>query len=422
MISEREPSRPDNAWRAILAGQPADHARRIVDEIAQALVRDWPPERLGPSLAGGCAGVALLFAYLDGLELGRGHMATAHRYLDAAVAGVRSERLTAALFGGFLGVAWTAEHLGDGARDRNGGIDAALLRLLSRGVWRRSYDLVNGLVGLGVYALERLPRPSGQDILALVIRRLDEMAERDEAGTCWPSYARHHPETLRSRYPERYHDIGVAHGVAGVLGFLGAADRAGWRSHTSQLVDETTSWLLAQWRRDASPAAFSPWVTPESDTPAARAAWCYGDPGVAAALLLAGRREATELALLAAARPAATAGVLDAGLCHGAAGLGLVFTRLAQATGLSAIRDAATGWLESTLAMAQTGRGIAGYPSWSTLGREGPHWTDDPGWLTGASGIALVLLAATSDIVPAWDRALLLSARSPEDWGSRSHL
>jgi hypothetical protein len=33
----------------------------------------------------------------------------------------------------------------------------------------------------------------------------------------------------------------------------------------------------------------------------------------------------------------------------------------------------------------------------------------DPGFLTGAAGIGLALLAATSPVEPAWDRVLLAS-------------
>jgi lantibiotic biosynthesis protein len=34
-------------------------------------------------------------------------------------------------------------------------------------------------------------------------------------------------------------------------------------------------------------------------------------------------------------------------------------------------------------------------------------WTGDPGFLTGAAGIGLALLAAVSPVEPEWDRLLL---------------
>lgn len=36
-------------------------------------------------------------------------------------------------------------------------------------------------------------------------------------------------------------------------------------------------------------------------------------------------------------------------------------------------------------------------------------WQADPSFLTGAGGIALALVAATSDVPPDWNRLLLLS-------------
>ena len=40
------------------------------------------------------------------------------------------------------------------------------------------------------------------------------------------------------------------------------------------------------------------------------------------------------------------------------------------------------------------------------------EWLDDPGLLTGATGVGLALLAAATAIEPAWDRILLVSVPS----------
>jgi hypothetical protein len=151
-----------------------------------------------------------------------------------------------------------------------------------------------------------------------------------------------------------------------------------------------------------------------------RSAWCYGDPGVAAALLGAARsvgeptweREALEIARAAAARPAEEAGIVDAGLCHGSAGLGHLFNRMYQTTGDEALGQAARFWFERTLAMRQPDLGVGGFPASSVREDGTRYWRDDPGVLTGAAGVALALLAATTSIEPAWDRILLLSTRT----------
>jgi hypothetical protein len=203
--------------------------------------------------------------------------------------------------------------------------------------------------------------------------------------------------------------------VPGVVALLGNACAAGVGVATARpLLDEVVRWLLAQQAPDG--AGFGHWIEPEGPRPApCRLAWCYGDPGVAASLLLAARcvrepaweREALAMALRAAARPADQAGVQDAGLCHGAAGLGHLFNRLYQATGEPRLAEAARFWFRRTFELRHPDRGIAGFAAFSPE-REEP-WLDEPGLLTGAAGIALALLAAATPIEPAWDRMLLVS-------------
>ena len=57
--------------------------------------------------------------------------------------------------------------------------------------------------------------------------------------------------------------------------------------------------------------------------------------------------------------------------------------------------------------MRQPGRGIAGFAAYMPEQEGQERWVADPGLLTGAAGIALALLAATTDIEPAWDQMLL---------------
>src|SRR5262249_12379647 len=157
---------------------------------------------------------------------------------------------------------------------------------------------------------------------------------------------------LRPHSPHGYYNLGLAHGVPGVIALLGAACAAGVGVATARpLLDGAVRWLLAQQEPDG--AGFSYCIQPGASHPRSpRLAWCYGDPGVAAAVLLAARcvgelaweREALAVALRAAARPPDQAGVQDAGLCHGAAGLGHLFNRLYQATGEPRLAEAACFW------------------------------------------------------------------------------
>ena len=176
------------------------------------------------------------------------------------------------------------------------------------------------------------------------------------------------------------------------------------------MLEGAVAWLLAQ--NGDTDSAFPYCVGPRIKPVPSRLAWCYGDLGIAIALLGAARgasqpeweREALRAARRAAARPFARSGVADGGLCHGAAGAGHLFNRLYQATGEPWLRAAAQVWFRRTLKMRRTGRGIAGYSAF----RQGAFLTD-PGILEGAAGVALALAAAVTPLAPDWDRLLLLS-------------
>jgi hypothetical protein len=413
-------------WQPLLEGADRDRAaesvRAILHDLAEA---EWDIEE-GPSLAGGVAGLAVLHAYLALAGRGAGHTALATEQLRRAAAAVASGPTVASLYSGLSGVGWAMAHLQgrlpglDGEEDL-AEIDEVLLSHLGQSPWREDYDLIGGLVGFGVYALERWPRPAARACLERVVDRLAETAERRADGlTWWTDPAWVAPET-REEFPRGYYNLGLAHGVPGVIALLGQACAAGLGSRARPLLDGAVCWLLAQ----QQPDGFRHWVAPGATMPPGRLAWCYGDPGVAAALLVAARsagepaweREAVGLARRAAARPAEQAGVVDTGLCHGAAGLGHLFNRLFQATGDSVLGTAARFWFGRTLGMRQPGRGVAGFAASRGARADEQQWVADPGLLTGATGIALALLGATTAVEPAWDR-MLLTAVSPADAGS----
>ena len=94
----------------------------------------------------------------------RAAMEASREALRHAIAAVARQPLGPGLMQGFTGVAWTIAHLADSAAP--GAADAALTDMLRRDAWRGTYDLVGGLVGMGIYALER--GSQGIELLACV--------------------------------------------------------------------------------------------------------------------------------------------------------------------------------------------------------------------------------------------------------------
>jgi hypothetical protein len=364
-----------------------------------------------------------LFAYLAESRAAAEDEAAAQHCLRQAIAAVSEVEAPASLYSGLTGVAWVAAHLGERFPDLDSQpvcqeIDEALLEHLSQSPWPGTYDLIGGLVGFGVYALERGPQAAtAVACLERVIDHLAEMAERRPDGVTWESRSDWLPPEVRDTWPARCYNLGLAHGIPGVLALLGRACAAGVATDKARpLLDGAARWLMVR-RAMVGADGFPYRIEPGLPSEPARLAWCYGDPGVAAALLLAARsvgessweRAALAVARRAAERPPEEAEVVDAGLCHGAAGLGHLFNRMYQATGEPRLREAAEFWFQRTPEMRQPDRGIAGFAAWRGGRENSPGWTEDPGLLTGAAGIALALLAAVTPIEPAWDRVLLVS-------------
>jgi len=415
-------------WKPLLQGDLAEQASQSVQEIAAALESSVPTEGgRSSSIAGGQSGEALFYTYL---ALHTGDEAAAERaaqLVEQAAEALAVQPLPPNLYTGFAGVAWTMEHLRGRLFEDDGDeddpveeIDEALAIPLRRSPWLGDYDLITGLVGLAVYALERLPRPAAVSLLTSIVDRLSERADISEEGAAWFTRPEDLPEWQREYHPRGNYNLGVAHGLPAVVAVLAGAAAAGIEK-AGPLLHDSARFLLAR-RQDPSvgssfSTAYAPWEPPSGS----RLAWCYGDPGVAAALLAAARaagepaweRAALEIALAAAERTGPATGIRDAGICHGAAGLGHLFNRMYHTTGEKRLGEAARFWFERALAFREPGQGIGGYRSWGVLG--GPDelgWRDDSGFLEGTAGVGLALLGAVSEVEPAWDRILTVSVRT----------
>jgi lantibiotic biosynthesis protein len=470
-------------WEPILDGPLAEECWQSVAEIAEALLKPVPPRYEGdtgdhPSLASGRAGQALFYAYRTrGGRTEASDQERAGNLLDSATDALAATPLPPDLYGGFAGVAWTAQHLysdrfadaddeaadaapepaaaaaaqdaaaddeaGDGD-DPLGEIDGALTSFLEHTPWTGDYDLIRGLSGFGVYLLERLPRASALACVERLVDRLDETARHKPEGVTWHTSPDLLPDWQREIYKDGYYNLGLAHGVPGAIGTLSAiaaatgrmaaagvaagapreqarlAERAAVVARRARdLTGGAVSWLLQQRLPAGEESWFGTALADGVESRRSRVAWCYGDPGIAAALLVAARacgepaweKFATDMVLDAAARPADQAGVRDAGLCHGAAGLAHLFNRFYQETGQPRLREVSRFWFERTLAHRRPGKGVAGYQSFEMPDATSePNWRDDPGFLEGATGIGLALLGGLCSFEPAWDRVMLLSA------------
>jgi hypothetical protein len=393
------------AWRAVLEGDDAERALAAVHAVASELARIEPT---GPGFNVGHASRALL-----GVHLARtGDAAAGDQAVDALEQAL--DTLDQAnlpwLLDGLAGVAWTAAHLTDlvDIEDETfQELDRLIGRVLAVEPWTYEWEYVLGLTGLSVYALER-PGAAGDALLERAIHHLSVLAERDGDRITWRSPPTLLHEPYRDQNLDGYYNVGLAHGVVGVVMLLAEAaarDLAGARN----LLPGAVRWLEAQDSGDPH-RRFPLMIARGMDQKAGvvRDGWCYGDQAASAALVRAGQAlgEPTWIELgLSAARDVARREPtipLDPGFCHGAVGRAHMFNRLAQATGDGELAEAAVRWYRDTLAHRAEGAGLGGF----VVPEKGAEPTSV---LTGSIGIALGLLAAASPVEPGWDRAFLVA-------------
>ncbi|MEV6670286.1 lanthionine synthetase C family protein [Streptomyces sp. NPDC051162] len=398
-------------WAPVLHGVTADAALGLVTALAG---KPRPvPRRVRPDLAAGGPGLALAYGQLDRCLPGQGWGAMADGYLRAAAAGARHPGpASPGLFGGLGGLAFTAWSLAPGTHPLPEVHDEVLRSAAARslgaaphGVPVRAFDTVSGVTGTGAYLLCRHHEPASRTALRTVLAGLVTLSGERDGTPHWHTPAEHIDDpSRRSLFPSGVLNCGMAHGISGPLALLASAGTAGVTVPGQRAaVRRMTAWLTARRVEDGHGPDWPSRVAPDG-RPAtagrAPATWCYGTPGIARALWLAGAAlddgSLNDLAVRTlraahrrlAARPDAEGAV---GLCHGAAGLLHVTARFVRDTGDAELSRAAVRVAERLLA-CRAAVAAAG-----------------PGFLDGAAGVVLALLAAATDVAPLWDRALLLS-------------
>jgi lantibiotic biosynthesis protein len=409
-----------STWEAILPDELLSSAQAaiaaVTGEVSTWYLTNHSIQQLGD--------LALLFAYLERAEPERGWRRRAYDCGNLAserIASVAS-RLPVGLHGGVSGAGWALAHLAATMATEDRGespawddtlavVDARLLRKLESSPWTGTTDLLQGLVGVAVYFLERPWSPASARALGLILDHLEAMSEETDRGITWA--ARVAPFASTSCAP-RVHGrdrLGVAQGVAGVLVMLAHLARVDVeRYRATRLLDGAAEWLLASLASERTNAPQAVELT-----------WCGGDLGIAAALYQAGDglgdacwHDAAERLLdRCMIQAPSTIGAVDATLCHGAMGVAHVFNRIYQRTREARHRETALTWYAHALAMRRSDVGVGGFPMWSTMFGS-PRWIPDGSVRIGALGIALATLSALHPIAPDWDRVLLLSEFATE--------
>jgi hypothetical protein len=411
-----------DTWTPVLSGALRAQALEAAEAIVHDISRAPRVIQRRMSLLEGHQGMALFFeAAARMLDENLFDRVTQHLQL-AALETLDIERPAVSLHSGLGGLGWVAAHLAARYPDMEveelcGPVDEAIARELERAPWPHPCDIRDGVAGMGLYALERLPHPSARRMLERMVALIDGAAEHTAQGLRWPM-----PERYLvlygdpTHFPRGVYTLGLAHGMPGAMALLAAAHAHGIsRERAAALLEGGFAWVASQAGPDGRPD-FPHYLHGDERVMDERFSWCVGTPGITAVLWWATRTwghpewQARALAWAeAVAREALDRRPFSpsANLCCGTAGTALLFLRLFHATRRPVFEEAAVRWFEHTLALRQPGQGPGGY-----CFEQNPR-RPDVSLQFGAAGIGLALLAAATGHEPDWDQAFLFSLQVP---------
>ncbi|AXK36545.1 lanthionine synthetase C family protein [Streptomyces armeniacus] len=421
-----------------------------------------------PGLGGAWTGKALLLSEVStapGADpaLRRAAHAALARAADSA--GPAASAGLTGLYPGLGGLAFAAKHAARTPREYatlRTRLDAALRTEVAAtldaerarmadgepGAPRGRFDVIGGMTGLGRYFLaEPADLDTVRDILGYLVALTEPVTVRGEDGAVrrlpgwysppWPVPPGAPPRASTDPVArEPVLDLGLAHGAAGPLALLSLCRSRGVRvPDQDTAIRRLADWLLS-WRQheggsgngngdSGGSAPYWPalvtrdqeWAPVRPHLNRRRATWCYGTPGVARALQLAGTALGEEAWVQSAAdgiravfrRPDGLQGVEEPGLCHGLAGVLQITGRMAADLDDPALAARADELAERVCAAFDPALPYGFATSFT------PY--DAPStFLLGPAGIALALHGrlATAPRPPApeplpWDAALLLA-------------
>lgn len=213
------------------------------------------------------------------------------------------------------------------------------------------YDVISGIAGIGRYALENLEDPKFQELSIEITKILVSLSSPYKINgmevqgwylspeDCLNEYQR--PALTKGNF-----NLGLAHGVTGILAFLSIASLRGIKVEGQQeAILRIANWICNKSFVDCETIRWPCSVSWEEEIEkkthrqeSSKDAWCYGVPGISRTLFLAGKalknEELKNFAIKAFRgiflRDPSTWKLPGPSLCHGIAGLLIITNAMAK--------------------------------------------------------------------------------------------
>ncbi len=394
------------------------------------------------SLAGGYPGMVLLFNALERNGLVKGEIV--HHYILKIKEAIEDEGfVNPSLFNGICGACFALQAASmDGMRYQRmlQNIQSYLLESIesyyleplrtnreqNQPVFSYLHDLIQGLCGVGRYVLENLFIPDFFEMAKKITTTLINFTKPLQVhGHSVPGWYLSPNDTLNTWHKEDSKgnfNLGLAHGIPGILAFLAIASLKGVEvKGQKETMMEIASWIRQKSfnKNDTIRWPYSvPWeleIQKKTRDEDSKDAWCYGVPGIARALFLAGKAlEDTELKSFAIT---AFRGVFcrtrkewqlhGPMLCHGIAGLLMLTHEMAKEKECGDL-IVKVNELKQILLSYYNSDSPFGFKD-VELSTQGNVEISKAGFLEGSAGVLLTLLS-TSDQNFKWHLPLMISS------------
>lgn len=379
-----------------------------------------------PGLLDGKAGIVLFFAYLSKLFPEKDYSETTLSFLDDLSNSLSNDEHGYDMSAGVAGIAFVFQHLRNiGVLDKSDDLNLSEMdEFISLGVDHDfktgNWDPLHGMVGLGIYFLERNTETGEKINLEKIVDCLAQMRTDFDGHKVWitPGYG---------KYSNDNYNFGMAHGMPGILSFLAQVHARGIKQQEAEEMISSCLPFLLQYEYPEEeeycfPSSIEVSPAKEEQKPGSRLAWCYGDLCMANALVHCGKAlqdhnpiaigwktQGINIALKTTKRNFESAGCMEAPFCHGTTGLVHQYDHFYKLTGNEVFKYAAESWYRLTLEKYyRHGEGVGGYFSRSMNEETNLfEYTRKYGLLEGSAGIALVWLSYLNDIKPDWDIVFL---------------
>ncbi|WP_025684313.1 lanthionine synthetase C family protein [Paenibacillus maysiensis] len=404
-------------------------------------IERWSDESLGS----GFTGICLLMGQLDRLYPEDGWDRVGHQYLERIRLVMEQQGIhDLSLYSGLAGILLAIHSLSRKGTRYQGMLDtlvswfeeSALHSVaLCQEQWEKGqlqmsqYDAISGFTGIGRIAMLFSDRPTMRTVWNQTIELFQVMcSDRIRNGHSVPGWhisSEHQfQEDEKLQYPQGNFNLGLSHGIAGPLCFLSlsalhGADSLLLENDIQRLAEFIHHWRVQDKEGIIWPGrvSFEEWVGDRLLPDSAqnhRDSWCYGVPGIARSIWLAGQavqnEEWIETGLRAyldmEKRLYRKGGLTSATLCHGIGGWLHLVQRMYSDTAHEQLGMMRDRLLEDVLNMFDTNSLFGFYDHSLLAGRM--EEVDEAGFLNGSAGVALVLASLIGDESPEWDAAFLI--------------